>query len=107
MQVQLVKRSAVPGGAGQTQHDIEVQTVDGFQGREKDVILVTCVRSNNEGRLGFLTDHRRVNVAFTRARRGLIVIGNPATLCNDPVWGRWVAWIQSAGLECSIADLLA
>jgi superfamily I DNA and/or RNA helicase len=59
---------------------IEIDTVDGFQGREKEAIVISLVRSNREGEIGFLADTRRMNVALTRARRKLIVIGDSATL---------------------------
>ena len=59
---------------------IEIDTVDGFQGREKEAIVISLVRSNRECEIGFLTDTRRMNVVLTRARRKLIVIGDSATL---------------------------
>ena len=55
-------------------------------GQEREVIIVSAVRSNEEGRIGFLADVRRLNVALTRARRGLIVIGSRTTLNSNPVW---------------------
>ncbi|MBU9888779.1 MAG: AAA family ATPase [Candidatus Omnitrophica bacterium] len=61
---------------------VEIDSVDAFQGREKEVVIVTLVRSNREGQLGFLTDTRRMNVAMTRARRKLVLIGDSATLSN-------------------------
>lgn len=61
---------------------VEIDTVDGFQGREKEAIVISLVRSNDTGELGFLTDTRRMNVALTRARRKLIVFGDSATLAN-------------------------
>jgi superfamily I DNA and/or RNA helicase len=61
-------------------HDIEVDSIDGFQGQEKDIIYISLVRSNDQSNIGFLKDERRINVALTRARKKLIVIGDGATL---------------------------
>lgn len=65
---------------------IEVKTVDGFQGREKEVIILSFVRSNEKGKLGFLTDYRRLNVAITRARKKLIMFGNAKMLGQNEVY---------------------
>ena len=65
---------------------IEVASVDAFQGREKDFILVTCVRSSESQGIGFLSDPRRLNVALTRARLGIILLGNPRVLSKNPLW---------------------
>lgn len=80
---------------------IEVSSVDGFQGREKEAVVFSAVRSNEFGGVGFTSDWRRVNVSFTRARRGLIVIGNDATLRRgDPeTWAPWLAWADAHGLN--------
>lgn len=78
---------------------VEVRTVDGYQGREKAVILMSCVRSNRRGNVGFLADCRRLNVALTRAQRGLIVVGNPETLSCDPSWRSWLDFVDTHGLR--------
>ena len=78
---------------------VEVRTVDGYQGREKEVIIFSCVRSNSEGNVGFLSDSRRLNVALTRAKRGLIVIGDPDTLRHDDDWAAWMDHMRSRNLE--------
>ncbi len=66
--------------------DIQVDTVDGFQGQEKDVIIISFVRSNDEGYLGFLNDVRRLNVALTRAKKLRIAIGNTKTIKTHVVY---------------------
>ena len=76
---------------------IEVDTVDAFQGREAEAVLISCVRSNSEGELGFLTDLRRMNVALTRAKVHAFVVGDSATLGGHPFYARLVERAQALG----------
>ena len=76
---------------------LEIDTVDGFQGREKEAILISLVRSNREGEIGFLADTRRMNVALTRPRRKLIVVGDSATLGGHPFYCALLEYFQSIG----------
>ncbi|MDB4614582.1 AAA domain-containing protein, partial [bacterium] len=77
--------------------DLEIDTVDGFQGREKEAVLISLVRSNAEGEIGFLADARRMNVALTRARRKLIVIGDSATMSFSPFFADMFKWFETIG----------
>ena len=65
---------------------------------EKEVIVLSTVRSNEDGVVGFLSNFRRLNVALTRARRGLIVIGDDRTLRNDSTWESWLDWVDESKL---------
>jgi hypothetical protein len=80
---------------------IEVSSVDGFQGREKEAVVFSAVRSNDYGAIGFTSDWRRGNLCVTRARRALIVIGNDQTLRRgDPdTWMPWLAWADAHGIN--------
>ena len=76
-------------------HLISVNTVDGFQGQERDIILISMVRNNEQGQVGFLSDLRRMNVAITRARMKLIIIGHSPTLCHHPFYKRLKHYIDN------------
>lgn len=83
---------------------LEIDTVDGFQGREKEAIVISLVRSNDSGEIGFLADLRRMNVAMTRARRKLIVIGDSATLSVDPFYARLIEYFEGQGAYRTVWD---
>ena len=74
---------------------ISINTVDGFQGQERDIILISMVRNNEQGQVGFLSDLRRMNVAITRARMKLIIIGHSPTLCRHPFYKRLKHYIDN------------
>lgn len=84
---------------------IEIDTVDGFQGREKEAIILTLVRSNPEGEIGFLSDTRRTNVALTRAKRALRVIGDSATLANNIFYRDMLDYFESHNAYHSVWEL--
>eukprot|EP01034_Spumella_vulgaris_P022409 gene22409-28533_t len=86
---------------------IEVNSIDGFQGREKDVVLFSCVRSNGSGgngssgghkSIGFVADERRMNVAITRAKKALLIVGDSHTLRADELWGKLIKSLKERGL---------
>jgi predicted DNA helicase len=76
---------------------LEIDSVDGFQGREKEAVLISLVRSNPRGEIGFLADVRRMNVALTRARRKLLVVGDSATLAAHPFYARLLTYFEQQG----------
>lgn len=84
---------------------LEVDTVDGFQGREKEVVIITFVRSNRTGEIGFLSDTRRTNVALTRARRALRVIGDSSTLGGNSFYSELLEYFQSTDSYRTVWEL--
>jgi signal recognition particle GTPase len=79
---------------------IEQNSVDAFQGREKELILFSATRAG--AGLGFLSDPRRFNVMHTRAKRGLVIVGNRRTLQKDPTWAEWLRWVDQNQLEVKL-----
>jgi superfamily I DNA and/or RNA helicase len=73
---------------------IAVNTIDSFQGQERDIVYISMTRSNTENSIGFLSDTRRMNVAMTRARKKLVVIGDSATLSQFPFYADFISYAQ-------------
>ncbi len=95
-QVQLLRRMLRKDSYWKPlRHLISINTVDGFQGQERDIILISMVRNNEQGQVGFLSDLRRMNVAITRARMKLIIIGHSPTLCRHPFYKRLKHYIDN------------
>jgi superfamily I DNA and/or RNA helicase len=74
--------------------EVTINTVDSFQGQEADVVIISLVRSNDENEIGFLKDYRRMNVALTRARKKLIVIGDSATIGGDSFYQEMLQFFE-------------
>lgn len=85
-----------------TWEGVEIDTVDGFQGREKEAVVISLVRSNSENEIGFLADTRRMNVALTRARRNLIVVGDSATLAAHDFYRDLIEYAESIDAYVSV-----
>ena len=84
---------------------IRISTIDSFQGQETGHVLISLVRSNEEGNIGFLKDYRRMNVAITRAQAQLTVIGDSATLGNDPFFRQFLQYVETHGQYRSAWEL--
>ena len=97
-QLHLLKELIEESDLGQQlQEQITINTVDAFQGQERDIILISLVRSNENGEIGFLKDTRRMNVAMTRARKKLVVIGDSATIGNFSFYSEFLDYINENG----------
>ena len=99
--------AALLAGRLQTRLDqgLEIDSVDGFQGREKEAIILSTVRSNHDAVIGFLADPRRLNVSITRARRKLVVIGDSATLGSDALWNAFIEHAATLNAHRSVFEL--
>ncbi|MCU0445466.1 MAG: AAA domain-containing protein [Microscillaceae bacterium] len=84
---------------------ININSIDGFQGQEREVIYISLVRSNDKGQIGFLSDTRRMNVALTRARKKLVVIGDSATLGQNPFYLSFLDYVEQIGAYKSAWEL--
>ena len=85
---------------------VEVRTVDGFQGREKNIILISLVRSNDENEIGFLVNEQRMNVLLTRAKCAMIVFGNKKTLMSNQLWKHWIETVPNVCATQFVDDCL-
>lgn len=107
LQAACARRRA--GGGGRAVAGARVANIDGFQGAECDLVIFSAVRSNEDGQLGFLRDHRRANVVLTRARRGLVVFADASTMrkAEGSVWAHWLSWAESQDAVISLGDFQA
>ena len=80
--------------------------MDGFQGQERDIILISLTRSNEQGEIGFLADTRRMNVALTRAKRKLIVLGDSATIGNNGFYQSFLDFVHAKGAYHSVYEFM-
>mmetsp|Transcript_20367 Transcript_20367/g.38099 ORF Transcript_20367/g.38099 Transcript_20367/m.38099 type:complete len:891 (+) Transcript_20367:242-2914(+) len=82
--------------------EIQVSSIDGFQGKEKDFIIISCVRSNKRSSIGFLNNRNRLNVALTRARKGLALVGNASSLIREELWEDYIRFLKDHELFVSL-----
>ncbi|RZS96631.1 AAA domain-containing protein [Cecembia calidifontis] len=85
---------------------LTIDSIDGFQGQERDIMFISLVRSNSKGEIGFLSDTRRMNVALTRAKRKLVVLGDSATLSHHPFYQAFLDYIEEKGCYKSVYEWL-
>lgn len=90
----------------QLEKTIKCSTIDSFQGQECETIIISLVRSNQEGDIGFLKDYRRINVAMTRAKERLIIIGDSSTLSHDPFYNTLIEFMEKTGSYKSAWELI-
>ncbi|RPD49176.1 AAA domain-containing protein [Paracnuella aquatica] len=105
-QVELLKELAAKDEVLQSYPALSINTIDSFQGQERDAIFISMVRSNTEGVVGFLSDIRRMNVAMTRARKKLVVVGDSATLAQASFYADFIAYAQEHDAYQSAWELM-
>lgn len=86
---------------------LHISTIDSFQGQEKDTVIISLVRSNNEAQIGFLKDYRRMNVAMTRAKEKLYIIGDSTTLAKDPFYSAFLDYIERINAYRSVWEIMS
>lgn len=96
-QVSYIKENIVADFDHFPDQKLDVNTIDAFQGQERDVIYISLVRSNDAGEIGFLKDIRRMNVAMTRAKKKLVIIADSATICNFGFYSKFLDYVDSNG----------
>lgn len=96
-QVKKIREAIEPDFDHFPEAQLEVNTIDAFQGQERDVIYISLVRSNDKGIIGFLNDTRRMNVAMTRAKKKLVIIGDSATLATHPFYRAFLEYVDAFG----------
>jgi ATP-dependent RNA/DNA helicase IGHMBP2 len=87
--------------------NVRIQTIDSFQGQERDAVIISLVRSNTRNEIGFLRDYRRMNVAMTRARYKLVMVGDSATLSADPFYDALINWSMEQGFYRSVWEFIS
>jgi superfamily I DNA and/or RNA helicase len=101
-QVKLLQEIFMNNSSDYSDNFPEIQTIDSFQGQERDAIIVSLVRSNQRNEIGFLKDYRRMNVAMTRAKKKLLLIGDSSTLATDRFYSEFINYTQEMGCYKSV-----
>ncbi len=87
--------------------EIKIKTIDSFQGQENECIIISLVRSNEEANIGFLSDYRRMNVALTRAKEKLIIVGDSSTLANDSFYEKLLNHLEATNAYRSAWEFIS
>jgi ATP-dependent RNA/DNA helicase IGHMBP2 len=106
-QVSLLQEALKEGPElGTVSGKLNINTVDSFQGQERDIIYISLVRSNEKGEIGFLSDIRRMNVAMTRARKKLVIVGDSSTICSNPFYDKLFDYVNEIGAYRSAFEFM-